>query len=283
VLVEEEETALKKAVVAGSAAKAAVSDVEDQDVSEVVESATKKPEAAKVTLEDMPDDPDEAMAWMGALGEDEEVVQGQAAAEVAAAQGIQEEKEKNEGGSVLKKGVAAVSAAQLAKSFIGDSENDDGESEQETTGEVAEQEILDGMPDDPDEAMAWMAGLAAHDALTDENVPKREAEEGSDQSPEAALTGEAAKTVEAQSVADSTVLSQAQDALSSGDVAGATQRYRMILESGEGRTELIAALESVVGDGGQEPEILQVLGDAYMEDGQMQKALEVFSRGFDQS
>ena len=187
----------------------------------------------------IPEDPDEALVWLGELA------------------GEEDPSDSGADRSVLAKGAAAVAVAEMAQS-------DD---------QALDAEILEGMPDDPDEAMAWMEGLAGQDedGLADQMVSGApdEREQSTGEFPED--TG----------FAQNEDVLQARAALSSGDVGAATEQYRKLLDGGLGGPALINELETAVAGQPEEPELEQLLGDAYMQDGQLQKALIIFRKGFD--
>jgi tetratricopeptide (TPR) repeat protein len=187
----------------------------------------------------IPEDPDEALAWLGELA------------------GEKDPSDSNKDKSVLAKGATAVAVAELAQS-------DD---------QALDAEVLEGMPDDPDEAMAWMEGLAGQneDVQEDQMVPgvPDEREQPTDEFPED--TG----------LAQNEDILQARAALAFGDVGTATEQYRKLLDGGQGGPALINELETAVASQPEEQELVQLLGDAYMQDGQLQKALKIYRKGFD--
>jgi tetratricopeptide (TPR) repeat protein len=187
----------------------------------------------------IPEDPDEALAWLGELA------------------GEEGSPDSGTDRSVLAKGAAAVAVAELVQS-------DD---------RALDAEILEGMPDDPDEAMAWMEGLAGQneDVPADQMVSGApdERERPTDEFPEDA------------GLARNEDILQARAALSSGDVGAATEQYRKLLDGGQGGPALINELETAVTRQPEELELVQLLGDAYMQDGQLQKALNIYRKGFD--
>jgi len=187
----------------------------------------------------IPEDPDEALAWLGELA------------------GEEDPSDSGTDRFVLAKGAAAVAVAKLVQS----------------EDEAVDEEILEGMPDDPDEAMAWMEGLARQneDAPADQKISGAtdERERPTDEFPQ-----------DVDLVENEDIL-QARAALSSGDVRAATEQYRKLLDGGQGGPALINELENAVADQPEELELVQLLGDAYMQDGQLQKALRIYRKGFD--
>jgi hypothetical protein len=76
-------------------------------------------------------------------------------------------------------------------------------------------------------------------------------------------------------------LSAARAALENGDFREATVAYDALLKSGEGLPFLIAELESATAGHSEEPHLYRVLGDAYVQNGQLHKALEVYRTALD--
>jgi len=180
---------------------------------------------------EIPDDPDEALAWLGRLSDDDTTPDGNLEIPEDNLTGL----EDNHGQNTQQ--VNSVSGQSARESTLG-------------------VETLDEMPDDPDEAMAWMRGLA------EQQEDMQDASSGEDQR-------------------DMETLESARLALSSGDLDKATKIYQDLLESGEGGSDLITDLESAVEEQPNSADLTRLLGDAYMQDGQMQKALRTYRKGFD--
>jgi tetratricopeptide (TPR) repeat protein len=68
-------------------------------------------------------------------------------------------------------------------------------------------------------------------------------------------------------------LQAARQALDSGDLEAAETAYRQTLEAGDNLSFLISELEAAAED---HPPLLQLLGDSYMQNGQLQKALDAY-------
>jgi hypothetical protein len=79
-----------------------------------------------------------------------------------------------------------------------------------------------------------------------------------------------------------TQLAAARDSLSSGDFDTALEGYSTLLDSGAGLNLIIADLESAVTRYNRQPLFTRLLGDAYMRNGQLQKALDMYRRALDQ-
>ncbi len=75
---------------------------------------------------------------------------------------------------------------------------------------------------------------------------------------------------------ESGLFSVAETALRDGKIDEAVVNYKVILASKENLPDLIAALESAVDQYKSQPKLKRLLGDAYTENGQLQKALEMY-------
>ena len=69
---------------------------------------------------------------------------------------------------------------------------------------------------------------------------------------------------------------EARQALRAGDVPQALQRYQAHLDSGDDLPALIHELETAEVDRGSRPGLRRLLGDAYMRNGQLQEALDIY-------
>ncbi len=278
-----------------AAAKSITADADDQDD----------------LLEQIPEDPDEALAWLAELAEDEpseesDVASAQEPGQAVAADGvavqvdepvedadvvvaipsepvedvhaiIEEPRESaeegvemaEEEGSALKKATTMAAAAKMAKSRM--DQDAETEAEQEKADEVLDTDILEGMPDDPDEAMLWMAGLAAAEEAKEAEQAEMVASELAEEVPVAMAEKPAQEGGEPYV--------EARHALAAGNVAAVVKDYRERLDSSGGDPQLIEELESMVAEKPDEPDLLNVLGDAYMQTGQIQKALEAYRKG----
>jgi hypothetical protein len=73
----------------------------------------------------------------------------------------------------------------------------------------------------------------------------------------------------------------ARSAIEVGNLDSAAGEYSVLVNDGEGLPFLIADLESAVGDHEGEPLLQRVLGDAYVRNGQIHKALETYRQALD--
>ena len=68
------------------------------------------------------------------------------------------------------------------------------------------------------------------------------------------------------------------EALSQSDIDGAIDGYSAILRNGKHIDQLIVELEQQLNSKNRHPFLMRLLGDAYMQEGQLQKALDIYSR-----
>ncbi len=192
----------------------------------------------------IPDDPDEALKWLGALADEENL---------------------KEEGDVPEDVIPEISKLDV----------DQAESErknQDFDGQAGDVQTFEDMPDDPDEAMLWMQKLANQGQDPEKDLPEQNVKT-SDVKPETAPPK--------QSSLDAEVLTHARNALNAGEVDKATEYYQDLLESGNGGSIIIQELEKAVKKVPNSSDLFRLLGDAYMQDGQMQKALKTYRKGFD--
>ncbi|MDX1417558.1 MAG: tetratricopeptide repeat protein, partial [Candidatus Promineifilaceae bacterium] len=76
-------------------------------------------------------------------------------------------------------------------------------------------------------------------------------------------------------------LVDARTAVESGDIDRAAELFQSLLDSGDDGTELVKELEAAVDKQPNSAELVKLLGDAYMQNGQLQKALSTYRKGFD--
>jgi tetratricopeptide (TPR) repeat protein len=79
---------------------------------------------------------------------------------------------------------------------------------------------------------------------------------------------------------DEALLAEAREKLSDGDVNDALYTYQSLVQEGRGLSMLIGDLETAVA-GRRQPLLQRVLGDAYMRNGQLQKALDTYREALD--
>jgi tetratricopeptide (TPR) repeat protein len=86
--------------------------------------------------------------------------------------------------------------------------------------------------------------------------------------------------IEAPGDMDASRLEAARAALDQGEMDGALGIYQELLDAGAGLNVIIADLELAT-DAGYKPALCRVLGDAYMQNGQLNRALEVYRKALD--
>lgn len=200
----------------------------------------------------MPDDPQEALEWLATVAEEE-----------------------------LSSGIVMIEADTLPPTPVA-GEPEEQEAPPAEGPDAAETDMadfaLDEMPDDPDEAMAWMRRLAA--SQPQQVIPP--VRQRTDQSPAAAPLVEDEDVLDERPALPEHTLRTARNAVRKGDVATVTALYKALLDSGADAALLIPDLESAVERVGLDARLLRLLGDAYSQAGQLDKAVEVYRRGFDQ-
>jgi hypothetical protein len=88
-------------------------------------------------------------------------------------------------------------------------------------------------------------------------------------------------TGDAETVLDSEYLNSAREAMESGEVDSALEAYNYLLDQDEGLPYLIAELEYSIDSYGQQPLLQRLLGDTYVRNGQLKKAVEVYRQALD--
>ncbi len=193
---------------------------------------------------EMPADPQQALDWLSDFGEEGD--------EPSAA--------------IVEEADTVAPTADLSESSVGDaiviSESDLVELEKASVESQIDNDVLQEMPDDPDEAVAWM-----------ENLASRGSQSASARDDVAAAPGPA--------VGSSKSLLEARDALERGELKQAISLYQVILEEDSVSDELLAALEEAAALHADSPGLLRLLGDAYMQNDEVDKAIATYRKGFD--
>lgn len=208
-----------------------------------------KPEQFSDLSTDMPDDPQEALDWLSNLGEETEDSSMEVTQE---ADTVGPRLETHDPG--------------LAKI-----DSDPAAPEHPEEDLQIDADALEEMPEDPDEAVAWMEDLAIRGpqkatAETGEPVSRNEP---------------ASSSASGSSSARSESLLAAQAALDSDDLDQAISIYQTVLDEGNAPDELVGALENAVEVQENSPGLLRLLGDAYMQNGEVDKAISTYRKGFD--
>jgi tetratricopeptide (TPR) repeat protein len=77
-------------------------------------------------------------------------------------------------------------------------------------------------------------------------------------------------------------LEAARSAVETGDWAAVASEYEALIESGEGMALLISDLETSVETHQHQPILKRLLGDAYVRDGQLERAVDIYRQALDQ-
>lgn len=217
------------------------------------ENADPGSEAAEERLSDltaeMPDDPLLALDWLGGFGDEAEE---QPLEVVSEADTI----------------VPSQQAPAQDSSAASPEQGQDNQADEESQLDV---DALDQMPDDPDEAMAWMEQMAkrASDGSDERDDGSLSAEKQSPSAVEAPLLEEVETPVAAQSGSDA------------GDVEETLRLLQKVLDNEGPSTKLVEELQNAAERHPDSPGLLRLLGDAYMQMGEVDKAITTYRRGFD--
>jgi tetratricopeptide (TPR) repeat protein len=93
--------------------------------------------------------------------------------------------------------------------------------------------------------------------------------------------GKAARSVYAKQPAEET-LAQARQRLGDGDREGSAEAFAYLVNTSQFLDEIIAELEAFTGASRGASPLLQVLGDAYMKNDRLQKALDTYRRALEE-
>ena len=278
----------------------------------VAESSQADEEEAELELDflaDMPDDPDEAMAWLERLA----ARQGAPLEELPSISA--EEDEDITGLAETMPGwleaEAAIEEAEVFPQGIDEAEaTEDIDAMGWLEGEAAEEvELVNetGATEDID-VMGWLEAEEEATVISSQE-PARLPETGplfeavpeppaakqpsveqplvEEREPEFDVEDESLVLAELEPVTsalalDEAQLAQARQALADADYDEAMHTYQSLVMKGEGLITLIGDLETAVDRYPQRPLLRRVLGDAYMRNGQLQKALETYRQTLDQ-
>lgn len=275
-------------------------------------------------LSEMPEDPDEAMAWLEQLAARqgasldelpsvsemrEDVDMPDWLAAQVAAQQLEDESADAEGEA--ESGHAAAVIAGLAGAVaVGTAVLGDDDGEEMTAGEADAVEAADlgvaaaaavagtvALEDDaaepPEETLAWIDDLGEGDVsglLEDEEAaaataqydPRVAPQPASEMATRAELAlGEPGEMAEEILDEDLDARGRALSLLGRGNVDAAADTYQQLIDEGAGLPLVIADLETAVTEHADKPVLNRLLGDAYMRNGQLQKALEAYRQALD--
>lgn len=308
-----------------------VSDDEETAVEEtaVVPEAEAPAEEADFTedfLAEVPEDPDEAMAWLEQLAarqgadleelptvsemsEDVETpdwITAAAEQEEAAAEAEPEDQEEQvaetpESEAMDEEVAEIVAESEAAVEDVAEAAPAPEEEEDSIPGWLWEEtavdeevpdeaEWLDTMPEmditgwlESEEEASVKGGDASAPLAETGPLIAPEPETGPLEEPDLSVVAEtpSQEMVPSMLHVDEDQLESARTALAEGDVAQAVTRYQSLVASGEGLMVLISELETAASENEDEPAIRRLLGDAYMRNGQLQKALSVYRQALD--
>ena len=292
------------------------------------EAAAELPAAEETTEEafdDIPEDPDEAMAWLERLA----ARQGAPLDELPSVDEISDEietpdwlaRELADAGPALPE-LPDAEAVSGEMDWLEDSEGLDWLEDTAVEEAPAEPELPESPESAPEEAPdelppveagfdldilageemepalpEWLAGgdeswpaeltdidswLVAEEEASRIDMPVPEPARPAPPAPEPAPLPEPAPTerIPAPEGSDAARLEQARTALDAGDVEAAIAAYHDFMGGGSGLNVVIADLEMATA-ANEEPMLLRLLGDAYMENGQLNRALEAYRRALD--
>ena len=184
--------------------------------------------------DEIPEDPDEALAWLENLtGEGDGVEEAVTAIYVAGVQA----------------GIKTPTDAQDVLSPQGEADS-----------ASSDDDILAALPDDPDEAVAWMEQVAAQKVSS--KAPQQDHAAAPPSQDEAPSVNQAAKLLE------------------SGEYDAALAVYKNLLQQGDDLEQVVKALETAVTTHPEIGRLRYLLGDAYLRTGRNQKAMEIYQQGF---
>jgi tetratricopeptide (TPR) repeat protein len=86
---------------------------------------------------------------------------------------------------------------------------------------------------------------------------------------------------EVDGVLDNQHLQAARGAIAAGNLDAALNQFGALLQQGEGLPYLIAELHTSISNYGEQPRLQRLLGDAYVQNGQIKKAIEVYRQALD--
>ncbi len=188
----------------------------------------------------MPEDPDEALAWMESLAAEVETDSESESAPV--------------GDNVAEPDLAELDTLPPT-----------------SVGARNEEEYLDEMPEDPDEIMAYLERVSTDKGQAPMDVAKAiESDEISQPQPTA---------IEVPDPKDESALAVASQALANGDIDKALVGYKALLTQGDDLDAVVAELETAVATNPEVGRLRYLLGDAYMKNGQHQEALKAYQQG----
>ena len=272
---------------------------------------------AMVDLGDLPEDPDEAMAILERLSAAQDST---ASAELGQPQedDLFALPDLEDWDEFVEADDTPMQMAPSPAEPVAPPENGNGKEDLTEVQELLTEDVSDSLPDwlsmepagggdfDP---LAWLDAdfgggdsgvlgwLAAEEEVTKKGSPKplldmdtppaptpkptTPAVSPERRKPTAVPTPQPASKAVSRPVYDPAIFHPARQLLNKGDVDGALKQYEQYMQAGE-LPILIDELEHVVSSSGRNPLLRRLLGDAYMHNGQMQEALDMYIIARDQ-
>lgn len=145
---------------------------------------------------------------------------------------------------------------------------------------------------DPDSWLAAEAEATSPDLIIPEitpdsdqaiepGVPDRESLEFGAEALEEPIVDSAELLGEVDGVLNAHHLQAARGAIAAGNLDTALNEYGALLQQGEGLPYLIAELQTSISNYGEQPRLQRLLGDAYVQNGQLKKAIDVYRQALD--
>ncbi|MEZ4592344.1 MAG: hypothetical protein R3D55_14550, partial [Chloroflexota bacterium] len=276
--------------------------------------AAAEPDAAEDIIAEVPDDPDEAMAWLEQLAarqgadlqelplvtdaeaepempdwmtDDLADFSAEADLDLAAAEldALEEAAALNEVESIIGSG---TDTGPLVDDDV-DSELPDWLSSRDNRPVAGETDWLRSLPDvDMDSWLSAEAEATAIEPIEEVKLPDTGPLRSAPSVPPKPLPEDDLlfePVVEPSSGAysvDANKLQVAQNALANGRIQDALAQFKQLVAEGSGMMAVIAELEQAADAHPQVPALFQVLGDAYMRNGQLQKALASYRSALNQ-
>lgn len=120
------------------------------------------------------------------------------------------------------------------------------------------------------------SGQAIEPEVLDQESPELEAEAF-----EEPVVDSMALLGDVDGVLDAQHLQAARGAIAAGNLDAALDKFGELLRQGEGLPYLIAELQTSISSYGEQPRLQRLLGDTYVQNGQLKKAIEVYRQALD--
>ncbi len=285
-------------------ARVADASVEDDVIeSELPDKTVESEVSEEDIIAEVPDDPDEAMAWLEQLA----ARQGADLEELPSVTDAEVEPDMPDWMAQDLEALSAEPDLALAESDEG-TELDDAPTEITSEDEDIDDELPDWLDEEPRGSALgqtdWLRALPEVDVDTWLSAEEEATMSGStdeivlpDTGP---LTSSQSTTIDEEEIdedmlfepvmepstgaysVDEAKLGVAQEALADGRINEAISQFKDLVAAGSGMMSIIAELEQATEAHPQAPALSQVLGDAYMRNGQLQKALSSYRAALNQ-